>query len=332
VGEKSGTDPSERSETGLSLSIFRGFSVQSGLFKQLHRPRFSQPLFTTCVLLLVLLTCSGCGAPTEESPQGGVITFAPSITEIAFALGQGDHVTAVSSFCDFPPEATTRERVGGWMDPDLEKITRLAPELIIVQGDHLKVTELAHQNGTPLLRVDMDSLETITAGIRAMGKALDCQEAAEALGSDITADLEAVRAAVKGRPRPKVLLITGRQLHAMDSLYTVGGPSFLSELIDLAGGVSITQDLSQPYVEASKESVIVEAPEIIIEVHAGEELSDSEQAEYAADWNQLPTLPAVKNGRIHIVCEPYFLLPGPRVTLVARQLAELIHPDVEWPE
>ena len=184
------------------------------------------------LLVVICLCAAGCsGPPNPPVKAEGVVTFAPSITEVTFALGQGHRVIGVSEFCNYPPETDQIEEVGGWLNPNLEKLTRLAPEMIIIQGEHEKVTEFASHSGAKLVRVDMDSLATIAEGIRTIGAVLQCEDAAEKLVSDMEGELDAVRKAVAGRPRPKVLLLTGRQLHVMDSLYTVGGPSFLSELV-----------------------------------------------------------------------------------------------------
>jgi iron complex transport system substrate-binding protein len=258
-----------------------------------------------------------------------IISFAPHITETIFALGKGDQVVAVSDFCDFPPAVENLERVGGWHNPDLEKVTMLNPDILIVQGEHEKVTELAKKRGFELFRVDMDSLETIRAGIRAIGGRLGCSEAAEQLVQEFDGDLAAVRESVSAKPRTKALILTGRQLHDMANFHTVGGASFVSELVTVAGGDNIYAEAGRPYIEASKETVVMRAPEAVVEFHAGETLSDDIKTQYIADWQQLPSLPAVQNNRIFLVTESHALRPGPRVPEMAAQVASLLYPDVD---
>ena len=258
-----------------------------------------------------------------------IITFAPHITETVFALGKGALVVAVSDFCDFPPAVEDLDRVGGWHNPDLEKVTRLSPTLVIVQGEHAKVTQLARRRDFELLRLDMDSLDTIREGIRTVGERLDCSEAAETLIAEFDAGLDAVRAAVASRSRVPVLILTGRQLRDMTRFHTVGGASFISELVDVAGGANIYADASRPYIEASKETVVMRAPEAVIEVHAGQELPEDIRAQYIADWRQLPSLPAVQSGRIYLVTDSHALRPGPRAPEIAAGIARLLHPDAE---
>lgn len=253
--------------------------------------------------------------------------MAPHLTETVFALGQGDRVVGVGSFCDYPPEIESLPKVGGYIDPDLERITMLKPGLLIVPGRHEKVAEYARLQGVSVLHVHMDSLETIHAGIRQLGQAMGCPEAAAGLRARIQAELDEVRAAVAGRPRPKVLIITGRSQHTFDSLFTANAESFISEVVDAAGGDNVFHDAEEIYFEASKEAVVMEAPEVILEFHAGEKIDLEERLAYAKDWEQLPSLPAVREGRIYLIVESYALRPGPRVGEVARRIAEILHPS-----
>ena len=269
-------------------------------------------------------------AEPEKEPAKAlrIVCFAPHITEVVFALGQGDRVVGVTDFCDYPPEIAGVEKVGGYMQPAFEKLTVLAPDMILLQGDHQKVAEFAETQGILVVHVAMDSIATIDEGIAIIGKALGCDAEADRLRSQIKADLEAVGAAVAKAPRCKTLIITSRMEHDLNSLYTVGGSSFVSELVALAGGDNIYADAEQPYLEASKETVVMRGPEAIIEFHAGEDLTETEAAQYVADWGDLPTLPAVQAGRIHLITPSFSLRPGPRVALIARLLASELHPDV----
>ncbi len=284
-------------------------------------------------LVSMLCVVTGC-TPAGESnspTRHGVISMSPNITETLFALGQGDRIIAVTAYCDYPPEVESLPDVGGYIDPNLEKITMLDPELLILPGKHEKVAALAKQNGFPVLHAHMDSLATIHDGITRIGEAMECPDEATALWNQIQSELDAIRAAVEGQPRPKVLLINTRSNHDLNNLFTVGSKSFLSEMLDVAGGDNLFGDEAVDYFEASKESVVVRAPDIIIECHAGEGLSEEELQRYRDDWNALPSLPAVESGRIYLFEESYALRPGPRIALIAAQFARWLHPNIEIP-
>ncbi len=287
------------------------------------------------LLAVASMAMAACGDRfTDVRPPDSerIVSFAPHITETLYALGVGDRVVAVTTYCDYPPEVEELETVGDYMNPSLEKLTRLNPGAIIVQGEHGKVTEYATHNAIPLYRVDMDTIDTIRDGIYIIGEAVERKTEAEALWSDIESELDAIRNAVAHRSPKSVLLITARHTHDLNNLYTIGARSFLTELAELAGGENIYGDVDQAYISGSKETVVMRAPEVIIEFHAGESLSDEAKARFISDWDQLGSLPAVQNDRVHIVMESHALRPGPRITDIARIMAQAIHPDVELPD
>ncbi len=279
-------------------------------------------------LTLVLLAAVGCGA-ADDSPKArtGVISFSPNITETVFALGEGDRIVAVSSYCDYPPEVEALPDVGDYLSPNFEKIAMLAPEMILLAGEHEKVAAFGATNGIRTVNAHMDNLATIESGIGVVAEALGVPDRGVALWAKIDAELQAVRDRVAGRPKPKVLILTFRTDHDLNTLFTVGGQSFVSEMVDVAGGTNIFADSGATYFEASKESVVVLAPDVVIEFHAGQRLSHDEVAAYRADWDALDSLPAVRNGRIHLFAESYGLRPGPRVALIAERFAAWLHPE-----
>lgn len=281
-------------------------------------------------LVTVTVVISGCGEPADvRAERSGIISLGPNITETVFALGQGHRLIGVTRYCDYPPEVERLEKVGGYVDPDIEKITMLVPELIIAQGNPQGIAFVASHNSARVVQVYMDSIATIDEAIATIGEALGCEKRAEVLRAEIKVELETVRRAVEDLPRAKVLIITGRMDHDLNSLSTASGASFLSELVDMAGGENIYKDANQPYPEASKETVVLESPDVILEFHAGERLSADEQARYIADWQRLPSLPAVKNGRVHLIMESHAMRPGPRVGEIARRFASLLHPNAD---
>lgn len=275
---------------------------------------------------------AGCApTPTAAPRPEGIISMAPHHTETLFALGQGHRVIGVSRYCDYPPQIANLPKLGDYLNPDYEKIALLRPALILTGGKHEKLSNFAAMKEIPVLSLHMDSLATIDEGIAAIGVALGCEAQAKQLRAHIKSQLDELRRAVKDLPRPKVLVINNRVNHDLNSLFTIGPESFLSELIDVAGGDNIFNDSSRTYFEASKETVVLRAPEVIIEFHAWEDLSETELEAYRDDWDRMPTLPAVKNGRIYTLTETYALRPGPRVALTASKMAQLFHPNATIP-
>jgi iron complex transport system substrate-binding protein len=277
---------------------------------------------------------SGPSPPQSDKPKAGssvpkrIISMGPNITETVFALGRGDCLVGVTDFCIYPAEARALPRVGGFFNPNLEKMTALRPDLVVLQGRHEKVDGFCRAKQIAALHVAMDSIATIYGGVAALGDALGASREALELCNTIRFELEAVRKAVKRFPRRKVFISLGRAMGSMANLYTVGGPSFLSEVVDIAGGDNIFFDVNQPYPEASKESLLKRAPEVILEMRPGERLSEAQQGRIVAEWNVFGDIPAVVHQRIYVVVEDFVLVPGPRIGKAARVLAQTLHGDI----
>jgi iron complex transport system substrate-binding protein len=282
-----------------------------------------------CLALLLATGLTACGG---SGGGQGIVSLAPNITETIFALGAGNRVVGVSEFDDYPPEAAALPKMGGYLDPDLEKLTLVSPALIIVPGRHEQVTAFGEMNQIPVLNVHMDNLETIHAGIGAIGAALGVPERATELWTTIETDLDELREALKDLPRKKVLIVLGRERGDLTNLQTVGGSSFISEMVEAAGGDSIYKSATQPYLEASKETILLEAPDAIIEIHAGKNLTKNQMQLLYNDWRFLDTVPAVKNGAIYFVTESHAMRPGPRIADVAKIIARKLYFEAELPE
>jgi len=281
-------------------------------------------------ICLAVIGLTGCGG---QSDGHGIVSLAPNITETIFALGEGDQVIGVSDFDDYPRRQVDRlPTLGGYLDPDLESLTMLAPALIMVPGRHDQVSRFAEMNGIALLNVHMDSLETIYGGITTIGATLQVPDRAAKLIAEIQADLDAIRAAVAPFERRKVLIVLGRERGDLSNLQTVGGTSFISELVAVAGGDNVYGDATQPYLEASKETVVLRAPDAILEIHAGKTYTRNQIQALHKDWRHLDSVPAVRNGSIYYVTESHAMRPGPRVAEVAKIFARKLYFSAELPE
>lgn len=280
-------------------------------------------------LILLSVTLSACGGAGSGK---GIVSLAPNLTETVFALGEGDRIIGVGEFDDYPPEVAKLPKLGGYLDPDLEQLSLLAPAMIMVPGQHEQVTTFGKMNSIPVMNIHMDSLETIGAGIDAIGTALGVPERAAALRASIDADLAALREALKPYPRKKVLIVLGRERGNLSNIQTVGGTSFISEMVAAAGGDNIYGDSTQPYLEASRETILMEAPDAILEIQAGKTMTTNQTQQLYNDWRFLDTVPAVKNGAIYFVTESHAMRPGPRIAEVAKIIARKLYFEAELPE
>ena len=270
-------------------------------------------------------------APEAISQSSGrktyerVVTLVPSVTEVVFALGQGDRVVGVSEWVSWPPEAAEKPSVGGYSDVSFEQLTKLQPDLVIIEGKHEEVRDYASRRGVALLGVRMANIASIFEGIRAIASALGCPEQGEVLCADIALDLAKAKALAAGGEVPSVLVTVSRRSGELGAIMSAGPDTFLGEAVELGGGRNIFEDAWQRWPTVSKEVIVHRGPEIIIEFCAGETLSQEQVDQRVADWRALPSLPAVRKGRIYTITESYAELPGPRVGKLALRIAGVLH-------
>ena len=281
----------------------------------------------TVVSLLLDRTDSSETLPSHTGTPRRIICMSPAVTELLFALGCGDYIVGVSDFCTWPPETSKKDKIGGTFNPNFEKLTAMTPDLIIIQGRSEKAAQFCRKKNISLLQVEVNDIKTIYNDLNLLGRKLDCAEQAERLCTEIRQTLSEIKAkAAKFRKR-RVFFSLGRTSGSLTGLTTVGGKTFLSELIDIAGGENIFADIEQPYPRISKETLLKRAPEIIIEAHPNRLLDPEEQQRLMLDWQTIASLPAVQNGQIRFLTEDYLLIPGPRICQTVRLLARCIHPE-----
>ncbi len=259
----------------------------------------------------------------KQDHPARVICAAPSAVEIVFALDCGDRVVGISDFVSYPPEALEKPLIGGYFNPNYERILSMRPDLLILQGESEKLTVFCRDNQIDMLRIDMTNIKTILNDISRVGHALGVNDKAMTLIQSMKGRLERVKQdASLQNTKPSVFVSLGRKFGALSNITTCGGDTFMSELVTLAGGENLFGDLGDEYPQVSLEAITKRAPEIILDF----QLENSNNASTAAnDWQSANLLPAAANQRVYAVTESYFLIPGPRTPLAAEQLLEIIH-------
>lgn len=312
----------------------------------------ASPLLSRTVILwflstVIALAGGGCRKHADSSIKGGenvaqtglepgsrvfrrVVSLTPSLTEIVFAVGSGERIVGVSDYCDYPPEVKTRPRVGTFLQPSVEKILALRPDLILVDAVQQDVAAAlqAAGGGAQVLAIPMNDLEQVRAAILKVGSGLgDRQTEAAALLAQLDGELAEVKRLVRShgsRPPPKVLFVVDRQLGGLRGVVAAGPGTYLDELVRLAGGANIFADLKVRYAKVAVEAIEERQPEVIFDtVHSDPARSSSVRA----DWLTLRNVPAVQNGRIYILADREFVTPGPRLGKALRQLVSLLGGD-----
>ena len=242
-----------------------------------------------------------------------VISLAPSLTEMIFAIGAGDRLVGVTTYCNYPPETAAIAKVGDTQTPNIETIIALKPDVVFVStASQLEAfMKTLDSQGIAVYATDPKDLEGVFADLATLGELFETTERATTLIGSLIERTEGVKEEATGKQPVRVFLQISR-----DPLYTIGKDSFLTRLIETAGGTSVTKDIATAYPILSKETALALKPDVII-------LSDSEDNREPNDV--FKTSPAVKNGRIIRVNADIISRPGPRLVDALEQIARDLH-------
>lgn len=263
-------------------------------------------------------------AAPEEARR--IVSLIPATTEMLFAMGAGPRVVGVGSFDNFPPEVDKVARVGGLINPDTERILTLSPDLVVVYATQTELIQRLERSGTPYFSYEHRALPDVMATIRALGRRVGRAEAAEEVAAGMERALDRVRASVAGRPRPLTLLVFSRDAGSLRGMFASGGYGFLADLLDIAGGANVFADVRRQSIQVGTEVLLARRPEAIVELVYGDRAPLTDPVRVVETWKTLPSLPAVRNGRLHVLTGDEFVVPGPRIVLAAERLASVLHP------
>jgi iron complex transport system substrate-binding protein len=257
----------------------------------------------------------------EKEPMR-IVSLAPSNTEMLFALGLGDKVIGVTSNCNYPQEATTKEIVGGY-EANLEKIVELDPDLVLVYGpgDEGEV-KLLRDAGINVLGFMPETIDAVIADIKTIGKITGTSNAADILTKDMINKRDEIIDAVKGKEKVKVFYEIWH-----DPLMAAGKGSFMDELITMAGGENIAEDADGAYPEYDLEQLVERDPE----VYLTSEDTPEKTVESIKIRPGFENISAIKNDRIYIFKEAeadVVSRPGPRIIEALELVAKSIYPEL----
>jgi len=260
---------------------------------------------------------------TNPAPRR-IASLAPNITEILFALGAGGQVSGVTRFCDFPPEAATRAKIGGFLDPDIERIRDLAPDLVIAfRGNPLERIDRLEKLGLRVFVLDIGyRLMEIPGAVEKIGTIIGRPDEAAALIRTMNEKAGRVASALElGIVRPRIFL----KLQG-EGLWTCGRESYFTDLIEKAGGTSMTADLPKNWLEYGVENLVRGDPDVIV-VLARSDDDFAQTRTWLKNRPGLREMPAIRAGRILRLDENAASRFGPRLFDALAELARLLHPE-----
>jgi iron complex transport system substrate-binding protein len=245
-----------------------------------------------------------------------IVSLAPSTTEILYALGVGDRLVGVDQYSDWPPAAKKVPRVGSDLQPSVERILALEPDVVFVavSANSHEVADELERVGVRVVVSHVTSLDELWRDIVATADAVGVHATGQALADRLRARVAAVHARVAALPPVKALVVVWA-----DPLTVVGGHSFVDGEIRAAGGDNIAGDSLQPFPQYSVERMLARAPDVIV-------VGSHDGGPTLAPLTMHTSLPAVKNGRVHSVDGDLLFRPGPRIVDGIELLARLFHP------
>ena len=252
-----------------------------------------------------------------------IVSLAPSNTELVYAVGAGDQLVGVTTYCDYPPEASGITRVGGFSITSLEKIVSLRPDLVLAARlNPLEVLESLCQLDVPVFILAPGSLEETFLTIRLVGRLTGKTAGLDSLESELKERIQAVEESVRSIPhqdRPRILW---GLLQA--PMYTAGGGSFIDDLIGLAGGVNIASDSGEGWPQIGLETIVAKNPEVIITSVSTEEVAaELARLQVTDGWKEVD---AIIQSRVYYIDSNLLQRPGPRLVDGLEQLVKVIHP------
>lgn len=255
----------------------------------------------------------------EKLPER-IVSLAPSNTEILFDLGLEDKIVGVTDFCDYPEAAKNKEKIGGFSEPNIEKIVSLKPDLILANDIHQKPIEELEKLDIPSVVLDPKDFDDMFISIEVIGKATGQDDEALTLVNNLKVrmeNVEAIVAKLTTDKRPKVYY------ELWPSPITTTGPgTFVDDIIQRAGGENIAGDAKKAYPQYSQEMIVAKNPDIIIFSHHGSSNQSAEDILQRQGWESIE---AIKNKKVFYVDENIVQRATPRLVDGLEQFVNIIH-------
>ena len=289
---------------------------------------FTYILIYVLILVVVHVGCQN-NSEKESSQKNRVISLAPHITEIIYALHAQDQLVAVTDFCRYPEEAQSKEKIGGLLNPNIEKMVSLKPTHLIGLPSHEKLGLELEKFGFTVTMIPNETISDVLKSINEIGKMLNHQIQATNLQSDMQKTLDSLKLNKIDHLVSAVLMI-GREKGTLRNIMVAGKNTYLDELWQLVGGVNTYSDLPTRYGSINLESLLLRNPDLIIEFDL-EKIRQVSRIEVSKEWDYLGDITAVKNRNVFEIGGNHTMIPGPRLIWLAKDFRKIIE-RVEIPQ
>jgi len=282
-------------------------------------------------LLLTIGVClaSWLPASADTGAVTRIVSLAPSITEIVFDIGAGDRLVGVTRYCKFPPAADSIAEVGGFIDPNLEAIMALKPDVVLHLAEAQSTARRLADAGLLTVGVNHRTLVGALESYEIIGRAVGREKSAKRRSRELALALENILLRAGGPNPPKVLMSIGHgdEPGALRSVTVAGDEQYYSEMIRVAGGVNVIRESAVRYPELSPEGLLALDPDVIIDIFYADSVSVKEQTRILAQWASVGPLSAIKHNRVYVLAGNHLVIPGSRIIRAIEDFSRVIRPS-----
>lgn len=310
--------------------------------ESVKRKLFRAALASVAVLAILLVLDRHGALPDlsveqdNTSPSGAaipvrVVSLAPSITELVFALGADSALVGVTRYCTFPPAAETLPEVGGFLDVNFEALVDALPDLVILLIEHDQVKKRLRQLKIPYLAVNHQSVAGILESYATVGRRIGAAAAADSLLGAHQEKIGRARALTEGLARPTCLLSIGHSEKpgVIEEISAAGDEEYFTTLIEISGGTNVVTARGIKFPLYSTEGIGALDPDIILDLMDSAS-RDIDTTFVQNQWRSMTTLKAVRENRVYVLQGGHLFIPGPRFVYIIDDLIAAFHPELEW--
>lgn len=270
-------------------------------------------------LALVIAVASNpvAGSGQADGPPQRLVSLVPGATEVLFAIGAGERIVGVSSYDHWPPQVEALPKVGALLDPDLEAILALRPDLVVADPSLTSLAERLDAAGIAVHGYATADVQDVFDQMQRLGRVVGLESGGRTAAARLRSELEIVREAHRVAVPPAVMLVFGRRIGSFAEVWVNGGVGFLHELTEIAGGTNLYRDIERASFKAGLETLLARIPDVVIEMRV-DGLAPVDRSAIRAEWQLLP---GFQSTRVAVITEPWVLNPGPRLAAAAELIA-----------
>ncbi len=252
-----------------------------------------------------------------------LISMSPNFTEILYDIGAQDQLIGVTDYCRFPPQAKTKEKVGGFYNPNIEKIVSLKPDMVLLLPFHGDTITTLQKLKIPTFVQDDSTLSDVFESYDRLGQLLGREKKAVKAKERLQNGIEKVREKARKRKTVSILFVVGHDAGTLRQIYAAGPKSFVDEIITLCGGRNIMAGASMPYPLVSKEQLIAQDPDVIVDSMPSDQSTKGMVESARREWDKFTSLKAVRKNHIFYLTKDENLIPGPTLLSLAQSLDQI---------